>query len=73
VPELVAFRVSAKIIVVVEYQDSTIVTKCLAVEMRRREAGDPRADDNQVVVFPRVVRRDRAVEAAIACKVRGFE
>ena len=72
-PELAALCVPAKIIVVVEYQNSAVVTECPAVQMGRCKAGNPGADDDQIVVLAGVVRRDHAVEAAVARKVRDFE
>ncbi len=55
-PELVALRVPAEIVVVVEDQDARVLVDARAIEVRGRETADPAADDDEVVGFARLDR-----------------
>ena len=48
-PELVALRVAAEVIVVVQHQDARVGTDLLAIEERGRQTADAAADYNQVI------------------------
>src|SRR4029077_20630603 len=50
--ELVALGVTAKIIVVVEHEDTSLLTRALTVKVRSRQPADSASHDHQVVGFP---------------------
>src|ERR1700686_3763723 len=65
--ELVALGVSAKVVVVVEDEDTSLAAGRLAVKMRGRETADAAADDDQVIDFAGVFRLARGFpEHAVA-------
>src|SRR5581483_6920576 len=71
--ELVALRVSAEVVVVVEDEDAG-ARPLHPVEVRRREAADAAADDDQIEALAGVDRRAGAgPEPAVAKRVRRLE
>ena len=67
VRELVALRVTAEVVVVVEHEDSLVRAERAAPEVRGRESGNTAADNDQVVLFVRVdiQRRKLTIRAAL--------
>ncbi len=49
--ELVAFRVPAEVVVIVEDQDARVRVDVAMVDVRRRQATDARTDNNKIVVL----------------------
>ena len=72
--EFVALGVSAEIVVVIENEDASLRARRLAIEVRRREAADAAADNDQIVGFAGVFGLARRVpERAVAQAVSGVE
>src|SRR5262249_34950010 len=72
--ELVSFGVTAKMVMIVEVQDASIGTRLGTIEIGGGEPADPGANDNQVVMPPRLNRYGAgSQEAAVSQRVGGFE
>ena len=69
--ELVAPRVAAEIVVVLQDENPGILAETLPVIVGGREPRNARADHNEVVVLVQHARRRKS--GAIAQGVRGFE
>jgi hypothetical protein len=71
--KLVALRVTAEVIVIVENQNARAV-RALAKKVRGREPADSAAHDNEIVRLARVCDRGRWLgQQSIAQRVRSFE
>src|SRR5271170_4301294 len=72
--KLVALRVAAEVVVIVENEDASRGTGSLAIEVSGGKTAHARAHDNEVVSFVGVDRRPRRLpESAIAQGVRNFK
>ena len=72
--ELVALGVSAEVVVIVEDEDACFCACCLAIEVRRCQAADAAADNNQIVGLAGVDRLASLVpKRAVAQAMRGIE
>src|SRR5450631_1149790 len=71
--EFVALGVSAEVVVIVEQEDLAGAAECLAIKIRRRQAGDAGADHHQIVLLAGVRGLDRARVRAVPELVGDFE